>query len=202
MNCLEDVAYMNYDIAGKFLTFMEALHLRRNNSVAYYNKFLSCAHYAVKETITAQEVLLKFRDDIRIVVDKITTLISGNSKDVSLFTSESSQSMLELATAVEECIAILEGHRKELKNVQRQKLDENDDHPSEAEFQMLQEKWLTFRKSAGAGEYQWHALQREIRGSKDSDEPAMTSMSPAMPIYSSKNHSVPFWQKFFRRIWS
>lgn len=69
---------MNYDIAGKFLTFMEALHLGRKNSVAYYNKFLSCAHYAVKETITAQEVLLKFRDDIRIVVDKITTLISGS----------------------------------------------------------------------------------------------------------------------------
>ncbi|KAF7768632.1 hypothetical protein Agabi119p4_7875 [Agaricus bisporus var. burnettii] len=202
MSRLQELAFLNYDTAGNFLLFVKASRLGRNNPEAYHT-FLTRAHQAAKKSGSVQEVLLKFREDIRIVVGQITTLMSGNGKDVSSFTSESSQSMLELATAVEECNAILEGHREELKEVQRQKLDENDNHPSEEEFQMVEEKWQAFSNSADADEYKWHALQREIRGFEDDDEPPMTynyPTTPAMHTNSSKRPRVPFWRKFFRRV--
>ncbi|EKM79598.1 hypothetical protein AGABI1DRAFT_120944 [Agaricus bisporus var. burnettii JB137-S8] len=202
MSYLRDVTYLNYDAAGKFLAFVEASHLGRNNSKAY-DTFQTGVYHAIRKTRTAQEVLLKFREDIRIVVNQITTLISDNGKDVSSFTSESSQSMLEIATAVEECNAILEGHREELEEVQRQKLDENDNPPSEAEFQMVEEKWLMFRKSSGAAEYRWQVLEETMQEPKDNDKPPTTSnnpTTPAMPTNSSKRPRVPFWRKFFRHV--
>ncbi|XP_006462890.1 hypothetical protein AGABI2DRAFT_193963 [Agaricus bisporus var. bisporus H97] len=202
MSRLQELAFLNYDTAGNFLLFVKASRLGRNNPEAYHT-FLTRAHQAAKKSGSVQEVLLKFREDIRIVVGQIATLMSGNGKDVSSFTSESSQSLLELATAVEECNAILEEHREEFKEVQRQKLDENDNPPSEAEFQMVEEKWQAFRNSAATGEYRWQALQREMRGSEDNDEPPMTSNNPtnsAMPTNSSKRPKVPFWRKFFRRV--
>ncbi|KAF7763927.1 hypothetical protein Agabi119p4_8464 [Agaricus bisporus var. burnettii] len=89
--------------------------------------------------------------------------------------------MLELATAVEECTAILEEHREELKEVQRQSPDENGSPSSEAEFQMVQEKWLAFLKTSGLFAYIWHILEEKMEGPDDSDEPAIMPNNPMTP---------------------
>ncbi|KAF7768649.1 hypothetical protein Agabi119p4_7892 [Agaricus bisporus var. burnettii] len=185
MSSLQDVAYMNHETANGFIRFLEALETGQGNSDAYHG-FLSRSRVAVKKTNIAQEALLKFREDIRIAVSQITTLISS-----------------ELATAVEECYALLEEHLEGLKEVQRQSLDENDNPPSEEEFQMVQEKWLTLMESSGPGAYRWHALRRKMQGPEDSDEPVMTlnnPTSPTMPMDSLRSHKISFWRKLFRRI--
>ncbi|EKM79616.1 hypothetical protein AGABI1DRAFT_92103 [Agaricus bisporus var. burnettii JB137-S8] len=201
MSCLRDVAFMNYDTAGRFLAFMEYSQLGRNNYEAY-GTFQSGAYHTVRKTRIAQEVLLKFREDIRIAVDQITTLSRGNSKDISSFKTESDKTMLELAIAVEECNAILAEHCEELKEVQRQSLDNNVNPPSEEEIRMVQGKWLAFWNISSANAYRWTALQEQMQGPEDSDELSKASTSFAMPISSSKNDTVPFWRKFFLRIWS
>lgn len=77
MSCLVDVAYLNYYTAGNFLVFVKDTQLGRNNFEAYH-RFQSGAYHTARKTRIAQEVLLEFREDIRIVVDKIATLISGS----------------------------------------------------------------------------------------------------------------------------
>ncbi|EKM79612.1 hypothetical protein AGABI1DRAFT_128757 [Agaricus bisporus var. burnettii JB137-S8] len=202
MSSLQDVAYMNHETANGFIRFLEALETGQGNSDAYHG-FLSRSRVAVKKTNIAQEALLKFREDIRIAVSQITTLISSDGSDIMSFITESSASMLELATAVEECYALLEEHLEGLKEVQRQSLDENDNPPSEEEFQMVQEKWLMLMESSGPGAYRWHALRRKMQGPEDSDEPVMTlnnPTSPTMPMDSLRSHKISFWRKLFRRI--
>lgn len=124
-----------------------------------------------------------------------------DATDISSFVTESSQSLLELATGVEECNAILEEHREELKNVQRQSSDEKNNPPSEEEIRVVQEKWRAFEEVTGPNVYRWQALRHQMQGPDDSDESVMTSnnsTSPTMPTYSSMNRRIPFWRKFFR----
>ncbi|KAF7768643.1 hypothetical protein Agabi119p4_7886 [Agaricus bisporus var. burnettii] len=202
MRNLQDVAYVDYNTANDFLDFLKALQTGRGNPGAY-ETLIDSARQAVNETDIAQEALLKFREDLRIVAGKITTLMSDDCKDMTSFQIESSQSMLELATAIEECNALLEEHREELKEVQQQSLDENDNLPSEEEFQMVQEKWLAFEEASGPQAYKWLLLQHKMAGPDDSDEPVITSDNPRNPTRRtnlSKSRRISFWRKFFRRI--
>ncbi|XP_006463225.1 hypothetical protein AGABI2DRAFT_186870 [Agaricus bisporus var. bisporus H97] len=180
MSKLQDIGYMNFDTACCFLEFMKALQLGRGNPGAH-SELLFKTRLAVSKAGVAQEILLNFREDIRIGVGHITSVMSGDGNGISLFTTESSQIMLELATAVEECTAILEEHREELKEIQRQSPDENDSPSSEAEFQMVQEKWLAFLKTSGPFAYKWHVLEEKMEGPDDSDEPAIMPNNPMTP---------------------
>lgn len=111
--------------------------------------------------------------------------------------------MLELATAVEVCHALLEEHLEGLREVKRQRLDANDNSPSEEEFRMVHEKWLVLKESSGPEAYRWRALRRQMQKLGDSDEPVMTlnnPTSPTMPMDSLRSHNIPFWRKLFRRI--
>ncbi|EKM74164.1 hypothetical protein AGABI1DRAFT_133557 [Agaricus bisporus var. burnettii JB137-S8] len=202
MNSLLEVAYMNYDTASSFLYFLKSLLIGGGNSGAY-KAVLSSARRAVRETVMAQEALLNFREDIRIAVSQITTLMSSGGNDISLFITESSASMLELATAVEECHALLEEHLEGLREVKRQRLDANDNQPSEEEFRMVHEKWLVLKESSGPEAYRWRALRRQMQKLGDNNEPVMTPnnpTSPTMPMDSLRSHKIPFWRKLFRRI--
>ncbi|KAF7763928.1 hypothetical protein Agabi119p4_8465 [Agaricus bisporus var. burnettii] len=59
MSKLQDIGYMNFDTAHCFLEFMKALQLWRGNPGAH------------------SELLSKFREDIRIGVGHITSVMSG-----------------------------------------------------------------------------------------------------------------------------
>ncbi|XP_006462891.1 hypothetical protein AGABI2DRAFT_193964 [Agaricus bisporus var. bisporus H97] len=145
MDKLENVAFVNYSTAFGFLKFLDALHTGRDGSEAY-DYFRDNSWRAFNEAGYAQDVLLKFREDVRVVVGRITTILSSDNKEISSFVTESSQSLLELATGIEECNGILEEHRGEVKAVQRQSLDEKDNRLSEEEFQMVREKWQSFKE--------------------------------------------------------
>ncbi|EKM79599.1 hypothetical protein AGABI1DRAFT_107031 [Agaricus bisporus var. burnettii JB137-S8] len=199
---LERVAIMNYNTAFAFLRFLDAVRGGRDGSGSY-SEFQYSADEAFDEARKAQDVMLEFREEVRIAVGRITTMLSSDDKDVSSFVTESSQSLLELATGIEECNAILEEHRGEVKEVQRQSLDEKDNRLSEEEFQMVREKWQSFKELSEPPAFRWQALWREIRGSEDDQGPTTTSHIPTSPImssYSSKSHKILFWRKFFRRI--
>jgi hypothetical protein len=123
---------------------------------------------------------------------------------MSSFVTESSQSVLKIATAVAECGAILEEYRDEFTEVQRQSFDEKDDPPSDEEFQMVQEKWQAFMEIADRLKDGWEEFKDEMRGYLEGDDPAMTGpnnpTSPTTAPDPPKNTRAPFWRKFFLRI--
>ncbi|EKM79611.1 hypothetical protein AGABI1DRAFT_128756 [Agaricus bisporus var. burnettii JB137-S8] len=197
---LQDITFTSHDTARSFLRFLKALQSGRDNSESY-RSFRGSVSNAITRTGTAQEGLLELREEIRIVVGRITSILGNDATDISSFITESSQSLLELATGVEECNAILEEHREELKNVQRQSSDEKNNQPSEEEIRVVQEKWRAFEEVTGPNVYRWQALRHQLQGPDDSDESVMTSnnsTSPTMPTYSSMNRRIPFWRKFFQ----
>ncbi|KAF7768637.1 hypothetical protein Agabi119p4_7880 [Agaricus bisporus var. burnettii] len=199
---LERIGIMNYNAAFAFLAFLNAIHDGRDGSGPYEN-FQSCTSQIFDESRKVQDVMLNFREEIRIAVGRITSILSRDDKDVSSFVTESSQSLLEFATGVEECSAILEEHRGEVKEVQRQSLDEKDNRPSEDEFRMVREKWKVFHALSDSPAYRWPALWREIQGPEKNGEPAVAShnaTSPIMSTDSSKSQKILFWRKFFPRI--
>ncbi|KAF7768650.1 hypothetical protein Agabi119p4_7893 [Agaricus bisporus var. burnettii] len=198
---LQDIPFSSNNTAYYFLQFLDALHSGSDNSEPYQS-FLSAAGDAIVRAGTAQKVMVEFREEIRIVVGRITNILSNDGRDVSSFVTESSQSLLELATGVEECNAILEEHREEFKMVQRQSSDEKSNPPSEEEIRVVQEKWRAFEGITDPDAYRWQALRREMRGPEDSGEPVTTSYnstSPTMPTYNPKNRRIPLWKKFFYR---
>jgi hypothetical protein len=123
---------------------------------------------------------------------------------MSSFITESGQSVLEIATAVEECGALLEEYRDELTEVQRRSFDAKDNPPSDEEFQVVREKWQAFFEIADRLQHRWGILKDQMRGHMEDDDPAMTApsrpTSSTMPPDSPKSPRVPFWRKFFRRI--
>ncbi|XP_006462894.1 hypothetical protein AGABI2DRAFT_193967 [Agaricus bisporus var. bisporus H97] len=206
MDKLESIAFMNHSTAFGFLEFLDALHTGRDGSEAY-NNFRGDSYRIFNEAGQAQDVLLKFREDIRVAVGRITTILSKDNDDISSFVTESSQSLLELATGVEECNALLEEHREEVKEVQRQSFDEKDNRPSEEEFQMVREKWQAFMEISEPPVYAWEALRREMGGCDDKGNPNLAPYNPTNSTTptdsdSSKSHKISFWRKFFRRILS
>ncbi|EKM79603.1 hypothetical protein AGABI1DRAFT_128747 [Agaricus bisporus var. burnettii JB137-S8] len=138
---LERIGIMNYNAAFAFLAFLNAVHDGRDGSGPYEN-FRSCTSQIVDESRKVQDVMLNFREEIRIAAGRIASILSSDDKDVSSFVTECSQSLLEFATGVEECSAILEEHREEVKEVQRQSFDQKDNRPSEDEFRMLLTAWF------------------------------------------------------------
>ncbi|KAF7768626.1 hypothetical protein Agabi119p4_7869 [Agaricus bisporus var. burnettii] len=203
-NKLQNVTFDNYNIAFAFLTFLHVLRAGGDNSKAHHD-VLAYARRALTTAEIAQEGMLAFREDIRIAVGRITTIISGgDGKDIPSFVNESSQSLLELATGVEECNAILEGYRQEIKEVLRQTSDQTGSLTSEEEFRMVHGKWQAFVEIADPGEYRWESFKDVIRGHEEVFEPDTPPISPTnltMPTtVSLKSHKVPFWRKFFRRI--
>ncbi|EKM79606.1 hypothetical protein AGABI1DRAFT_120945 [Agaricus bisporus var. burnettii JB137-S8] len=204
MDKLESVAFMNHSTAFGFLKFLDALHTGRDGSEAY-NNFRGDSYRVFNEAGQAQDVLLKFREDIRVAVGRITTILSKDNNETSSFVTESSQSLLELATGIEECNAILEEHREEVKEVQRQGFDEKDNRPSEEEFQMVREKWQAFMEISEPPVYAWEALRREMGGRDDKGNPNLAPFNHTMPTTptdsnSSKSHKIPSWRRFFRGI--
>jgi hypothetical protein len=123
---------------------------------------------------------------------------------MSSFITESSQSVLEIATTVEECGAILEEYRDEFTEVQRQGFDEKDNPPSDEEFQMVREKWQAFMEIAERLTDRWEGFKDEIRGYLIGDDPPMTGPNkptgPTMAPDPTKSPRVPLWRKFFLRI--
>ncbi|EKM79602.1 hypothetical protein AGABI1DRAFT_128746 [Agaricus bisporus var. burnettii JB137-S8] len=180
---LQSASYTCYHTAIAFLAFLHALRRERGNSEAYHN-FLAYTHQVLHKIGIAQEAMLDFREDIRIVVGRITTILSSDANDISSFVTKSSQSLLELATGVEECNAILEGYREEIKEAQRQSLNENDNPPSEEEFHMVQEKWQAFKAVSEPGLYNWPVLKDAVLGDENYDGPAMSSSNlAALPTH-------------------
>ncbi|KAF7768646.1 hypothetical protein Agabi119p4_7891 [Agaricus bisporus var. burnettii] len=159
---LQDVAFTTNSTAHHFLHFLEALHSGSDVSKPYQS-LRGAASNAIREAGTAQEGMLELREEIRIVVNRITNILSNEGRNISSFVTESSQSLLELATGVEERNAILEEHREEFKNVQRQSSDEKSNPPSEEEIRVVQEKWRSFREITGSGAYIWQVLKRKLR---------------------------------------
>ncbi|KAF7768636.1 hypothetical protein Agabi119p4_7879 [Agaricus bisporus var. burnettii] len=202
MEELQSITITCSDIALGFLSFLHALRTGRRNSEAYH-AFLDSTREAFDVAGIAQEAMLDFREDIRIVVGRIATLLSNDGKDISSFVTESSQSLLKLATGVEECNAILEEYREAIKEAQRQSLDEKDNPPSEEEFHMVQEKWQAYKLVAEPTLYNWPQLKDAVLGDEDYDGPAMSSNNltgSTAPSISSKSHKIFFWRKLFRRI--
>ncbi|KAF7768625.1 hypothetical protein Agabi119p4_7868 [Agaricus bisporus var. burnettii] len=202
MAALQSVSITCNDIALGFLAFLHALRLRRGIS-EIHRAFLRSTRGAFNLAGIALAAMLDFREDIRIVVGRITTILSSECKDITTFTTESSQSLLELATGVEECNAILEEYREAIKEAQRQSLDENDNPPSEEEFHMVQEKWQAYNMIAEPTQFNWPELKDAVLGDEDYDGPAMSSSDLAestLPSDSLKSHRFLFWRKFFRRI--
>ncbi|XP_006462854.1 hypothetical protein AGABI2DRAFT_179458 [Agaricus bisporus var. bisporus H97] len=204
MKKLQNVTFDNYNIAFAFLAFLRVLRAGGDNSKAHHD-VLTYAHRALATAEIAQKGMLAFREDIRIAVGRITTIISdGDGKDIPSFVNESSQSLLELATGVEECNAILEGYRQEIKEVLRQTSNQTGSLTSEEEFRMVHEKWQAFVEIADPGEYRWESFKDVIRGHEEVFEPDTPPISPTNPTMpttvSLKSHKVPFWRKFFQRI--
>ncbi|EKM79562.1 hypothetical protein AGABI1DRAFT_107005 [Agaricus bisporus var. burnettii JB137-S8] len=205
MEELQSITITCSDIALGFLSFLHALRTGRGNSEAYH-AFLDSTREAFDVAGIAQEAMLDFREDIRIVVGRIATILSNASSDgndISSFVTESSQSLLELATGVEECNAILEEYREAIKEAQRQSLDESDNPPSEEEFLMVQEKWQVYKVIAEPTQFNWPELKDAVLGDEDYDGPAMSSSEMAestLPSDSLKSHRFTFWRKFFRHI--
>ncbi|KAF7768640.1 hypothetical protein Agabi119p4_7883 [Agaricus bisporus var. burnettii] len=96
---LERIGIMNYNSAFAFLAFLNAIHDGRDSSGPYEN-FQSCTSQIFDESRKVQDVMLNFREEIRIAVGRITSILSRDDKDVSSFVTESSQSLLEFATGV------------------------------------------------------------------------------------------------------
>ncbi|EKM79563.1 hypothetical protein AGABI1DRAFT_107006 [Agaricus bisporus var. burnettii JB137-S8] len=181
MKKLQNVTFDNYNIAFAFLTFLRVLRAGEDNSKAHQD-VLAYARRALATAEIAQEGMLAFREDIRIAVGRITTIISGgDGKDIPSFVNESSQSLLELATGVEECSLT-----------------------SEEEFRMVHGKWQAFVEIADPGEYRWESFKDVIQGHEEVFEPDTPPISPTNPTMpttvSLKSHKAPFWRKFFRRI--
>ncbi|EKM79564.1 hypothetical protein AGABI1DRAFT_128711 [Agaricus bisporus var. burnettii JB137-S8] len=202
MAALQSVSITCNDIALGFLAFLHTLRTGRGKD-EIYRAFLTSTRGAFNLAGIAQAAMLDFREDIRIVVGRIITILSSEGKNITTFTTESSQSLLELATGVEECNAILEEYREAIIEAQRQSLDENDNPPSEEEFLMVQEKWQAYKVIAEPTQYDWPQLKDAVIGDEDYDGPAMSSSDLAestLPSDFLKSHRFSFWRKFFQRI--
>jgi hypothetical protein len=77
MDKLEDVAFMNHHTAFGFLEFLNALHREKHASEAYHD-FQKAARVAARKAGSAQEIMIEFREDLRIVVGQITTIMSAS----------------------------------------------------------------------------------------------------------------------------
>ncbi|KAF7768639.1 hypothetical protein Agabi119p4_7882 [Agaricus bisporus var. burnettii] len=199
---LERVGNMNYRIAYAFLKFLDSLRGGTNGSKAY-DEFRYNAREGFDEAHKVQDIMLKFREDVRIAVGRITTMLSSDDKEMTSFVTECSERILELATGIEECNAILEEYREEVKELQQQSFDEKDNRPSEEEFQVVREKWQAFKDMSSPSAYNWEALWREMRGPENSGRPTTTSNNPpnpTTPADSSKSDKISFWRKIFRRL--
>ncbi|XP_006462896.1 hypothetical protein AGABI2DRAFT_179485 [Agaricus bisporus var. bisporus H97] len=174
MSKLQDINFARWNTAFDFLDFLDALRSGRDNSESY-RSLCNSANQAVRRASIAQEAMLDFREDIRFAIGRITTLLSDGGRDISLFITESSQSLLELATGVEECNAILEEHCLEFKEMLQQSSDETSNRPSEEEFRMVQEKWQAFKEISGPNAYRWQALKLEMQEPKGRGKPASRS---------------------------
>ncbi|EKM79615.1 hypothetical protein AGABI1DRAFT_128760 [Agaricus bisporus var. burnettii JB137-S8] len=139
MSKLQEISFVCHETAFSFLRFLDALHNGRDNSDSYH-LFRDSASKVVWRSGIAQEGMLEFREDIRMVIGRITTILSNDDRDISSFMTESGQSLLELATRVEECNAVLEEYREEFREVKQQSSDVNNSSPSEEEFRMVQQK--------------------------------------------------------------
>ncbi|KAF7768642.1 hypothetical protein Agabi119p4_7885 [Agaricus bisporus var. burnettii] len=204
MSKLQDITFASFNTAFDFLEFLNALYNAKDTSEPY-RSFRNSVNQAISRIGIAQEVMLEFREDIRIVIGQFTAIMSNDDRDISPLTTESSQSLLELATGVEECNAVLEEYCEELKEVQQQGSEDKANPPSEEELRVVREKWLAFKEISGPNAYRWQALKLEMQGLKDRDKKATRFNNPAnstTPVGSSNNHRMPFWRKFFRRILS
>jgi hypothetical protein len=76
MSALQNVSFTNYSTAFGFVGFLDALQRGRYISEAY-DDFQASAREAVWKAGLAQEVMLQFREDLRIVVGRITTIMSA-----------------------------------------------------------------------------------------------------------------------------
>jgi hypothetical protein len=76
MSQLQDVSFMNYTAASGFLEFLGALHRGTYVSEAYRD-FQDFAREAVSKAGSAQEVMIQFREDLRIAIGRITAIMSG-----------------------------------------------------------------------------------------------------------------------------
>ncbi|XP_006462898.1 hypothetical protein AGABI2DRAFT_144347 [Agaricus bisporus var. bisporus H97] len=204
MSKLQEISFACHETAFSFLRFLDALHNGRDNSDSYHS-FRDSASKVVWRSGIAQEGMLEFREDMRIVIGRIKTILSNDDRDISSFVTESGQSLLELATGVEECNAALEEYREEFKEVQQQSSNVNNSSPSEEEFRMVQQKWQVFKEISGPNAYRWQTLKREMRaprapkGRDKLSRRSYSSTSPTKPAGSMKSRRIPFWKNLFYR---
>jgi hypothetical protein len=85
LESLQNVSFDQYAVAFTFLFFLGSLHKGTHISEAY-NEFQGISRQAVRNASIAQEVMVQLRENLRIAIAQITTILSGseffNSNDL------------------------------------------------------------------------------------------------------------------------
>ncbi|XP_006460442.1 hypothetical protein AGABI2DRAFT_142672 [Agaricus bisporus var. bisporus H97] len=166
MNPLRDAMLSARDFSRHYFEFVDNVFKNRVLSQYVKEVYTALAHETAKKAEEAQQALTEFREELEGGVFRVRSSVGGDDNTVSLFTTQSSQIVSTMVTAIEECNSLLQEFKETFLTITKQGFDpEAYEHnpPSDEECQLVSEKWQMFRKHLYGISLDWDLLAVHIQ---------------------------------------